>query len=125
MINAGDYLNKSDNPRVLIKKNFLLQSKSKIKLVRIACHFKEIFQIKELVDSLKKLGYETGINVMQISERSKDEILLAAKKIKELNVNVLYFADSLGSLTPVKIKKLFLLFKKDGKGPLVFIHMII
>ena len=62
---------------------------------------------------------------MQISERSKDEILFAAKKIKELNVNVLYFADSLGSLTPVKIKKIILLFKKDGKGPLVFIHMII
>ena len=116
MINAGDYLNKSDNPRVLIKKNFLLQSKSKIKLVRIACHFKEIFQIKELVDSLKKLGYETGINVMQISERSKDEILLAAKKIKELNVNVLYFADSLGSLTPVKIKKIIFTIQKRWKG---------
>ena len=84
MINAGDYLNKSDNPRVLIKKNFLLQSKSKIKLVRIACHFKEIFQIKELVDSLKKLGYETGINVMQISKDPKMKFCLQQRKLKNL-----------------------------------------
>ena len=43
--------------------------------------------------------------------------MLAAKKIKELNVNVLYFADSLGSLTPVKIKKkIIFTIQKRWKG---------
>ena len=116
MINASDFLNKSRKPDLLIKKNFLIQKKSKIKLIRIACHFKEIFQIKILVDTLKNLGYEIAINVMQISERSHEEILNVADKIKKLNVDVLYFADSLGSLEPKKIKKIISTIKKKWKG---------
>ena len=99
MINASDVLENENYDKSFIKKNFVKQTKSKIKLVRVATHFHELQLISPIIKDLKNLGYEIGINVMQISNKKNFEISKAIKIIKKINPKVLYFADSLGSLS--------------------------
>ena len=116
MINAGDFLEKEDKPEKIINKLFIKKNKSKISLVRIACHHHEIPKIKSIVSNLQSKGYMVGINVMQISERKTKEIEILVKLINEMKVKILYFADSLGSLNPSDIKKIVNAIKKNWKG---------
>ena len=54
MINASDFIDKNESPEDLIKKSFIHKKKSKILLVRIACHFEELKKISTIVKFLKK-----------------------------------------------------------------------
>ena len=95
MINAKDYyLDKN-----LILNNFSLKKNSIIDIVRIAVNYDEFHKCKDLVSVLKKLGYEVGFNLMKANYIDKS---LAIKIFKELkswnNIDVLYFADSLGCM---------------------------
>ena len=69
-----------------------------IKFVRVAAHINEIFKIKETVKFLKKNGYIVTVNIMQISELSIDLVKKISNFLFSLNLDVLYIADSLGSL---------------------------
>jgi len=91
---------------------------SKIKFVRLASHFDEFVQATKICKILKNKGYIVGINLMQISERSEKDILSAAKKAQEAKPDILYFADSLGSMNEQKIKKVINSLKKFWKGEL-------
>ena len=116
MINAGDFLEKKDEPEKIINRLFIKKDKSKISLVRIACHHHEIPKIKSIVSNLQSKGYMVGINIMQISERKTKEIEILVKLINKMKVKILYFADSLGSLNPSDIKKIVNTIKKTWKG---------
>ncbi len=116
MINAGDFLNKKQISTLLINKSFTEKKKSKISLVRIACHHYEIPSIKPIVLSLKSKGYLVGINIMQISERTKKEIKNIIHQINQMHIKILYFADSLGSLKPKDIRMIVSQIKKNWKG---------
>ena len=54
---------------------------------------------------LKSQGYIVGFNLMQIADRSVDEIKNLASIANEYPLDVLYFADSLGSLNPEKTSR--------------------
>ena len=53
---------------------------------------------------------------MQISERTKKEIKNIIHKINQMNIKILYFADSLGSLKPKDLKMIVSQIKKNWKG---------
>ena len=114
MINAADFIN-DENIISLAKKNFIPKQKSIISLVRIACHHYEIENIIPLINWLKKSGYKVGVNIMQIPELTFNDIKKSVLKIKKTKPNILYFADSLGSLNAKKtqhiIKKIRLFWK--------------
>tara|TARA_B100000902_G_scaffold213715_1_gene203244 strand:- start:3285 stop:4886 length:1602 start_codon:yes stop_codon:yes gene_type:complete len=114
MINAADFIN-NKNIIELAKKIFKPKKKSLISLVRIACHHYEIKEIIPLAKWLKKSGYKVGINIMQIPELSFKEINDSVNQVKKINADVLYFADSLGSLDPKKTKKIINLIKLKWK----------
>ena len=67
---------------------------------------------------LKKLGYQIGINLMQISEKKNEEIIKAAEIINMIKPKVLYFADSLGSLNSKETINLIKILRKKWKGDL-------
>lgn len=71
---------------------------SKIKLVRIACHHQEFESCLPASKWLKERGYLVGFNIMQIAERSAEEIQFMASQASNWPIDVLYFADSMGSL---------------------------
>ena len=58
---------------------------------------------------MQRLGYKVGLNLPQISEISTEDLLIASKKISKSNIDVFYFADSLGSLNSEQVKRLKLL----------------
>ena len=53
---------------------------------------------------------------MQISERTEKEIKEACKLAKKTKLDILYFADSLGSMDDKDIKKIVKIFKKEWAG---------
>lgn len=73
---------------------------SRVDIVRLACHFHEYKNVLPAVEWLCERGYRVGFNIMQIADRTKEEILEFARKAKMHEIDVLYFADSMGSMTP-------------------------
>ena len=89
---------------------------SKIKFVRLASHFSEFVQATKICKILKRKGYFVGINLMQISEQSKKNLLFVARKTEEIKPDMLYFADSLGGMEPDKIIKVIKTLRVYWKG---------
>jgi len=103
--------------------NFLFQNKdnSRVDLVRIATHFDQISSCRDIVQELTILGYKIGLNIMQSNTRSTNELSAAAKEIQDWNkVSVLYFADSLGSMSNSDIVRVISALKKEWSGDLGF-----
>lgn len=118
MINASDILSEIGMIESL-KKLFPKSSKnSPVDIVRIACHFHEVKQILPATKWLSDNGYIVGVNLMQISERSKKEIEEFCIIAKKFPISVLYFADSLGSINDTDIIKITQCFKKFWNGPI-------
>jgi 4-hydroxy 2-oxovalerate aldolase len=116
MINASD-LYTDIGWKNAIEKLFPEQaSTTLIKLVRIACHFHEIQNAFFAVKWLKKRGYRVGINLMQITDRKKNEIIEFSKLAQKFKPEVIYFADSMGSMKPKNILSIIKSLRKNWKG---------
>ncbi|MBK1636512.1 aldolase catalytic domain-containing protein [Rhodovulum adriaticum] len=87
-------------------------------LVRIACHFHEVETALPAVGWLAERGYRVGFNLMQIADRSDDEIRALAEMARDWPIDVLYFADSMGSMTPEDTARIVGLLREGWDGPL-------
>ena len=114
MINASDFVGQK-NILELAEKNFINKQKSIISFIRIACHHHEVKEVMPLVNWLKKKGYEICVNIMQIPELSSNEIKNTVNEVKKSKADVLYFADSMGSLDSDKTKKIIKQIKSVWK----------
>lgn len=91
---------------------------SPVDLVRFACHYHELPQALQAADWLAVRGYRVGLNLMQISERSRTEIEDLARMASGAALDVLYFADSMGSMTPDDTARIAGWFRTQWSGPL-------
>lgn len=91
---------------------------SPIDLVRIACHLHEFVPALPAVAWLKERGYKVGFNLMQIADRSEQEIKSIAQQASKHQIDALYFADSMGSLTPAITTKIVGWLRSEWKGDL-------
>ena len=92
-----------------------------ISLVRVAAHFDELKDTPRMLHRLKEKGYKVGLNIMQSSLRSSDELSNATKEISRSNsVDVLYFADSLGSMDIRDVERVFEAIRKEWNGEIGF-----
>ena len=114
MINASDFVAQK-NMMDIAKKIFKPKKKSIVSLVRLACHYHEVKDVIPLINWLKKLNYKVGVNIMQIPELSHFEIKNTVREIKKSKADVLYFADSMGSLDSTKTKKIIHQIKSQWK----------
>lgn len=89
-----------------------------VDLVRIACHFHELAQAKHAVTWLSDRGYRVGLNLMQISDRTRDEVVELTALACDCPVEVLYFADSMGSLTPDDTARIIGWLRERWDGPI-------
>ena len=112
MINASELI-KFSNDYEAAASAFVQESDLGVfSLVRIAAHVKELpFAIK-CARSIKEKGFTTGLNIMQIAEYEKTEIkeTLRADAVDYNALDVIYFADSMGSLLPSDVEMLTSLF---------------
>ncbi len=72
---------------------------SPVDLVRIACHFHELPKALPAAGWLAKRGYRIGFNLMQIADRTREEVAELTRMANDWPIEVLYFADSMGSMT--------------------------
>ncbi len=121
MVNASQIINQK-NLYKAVKKLFQPKKKSKIYLVRVACHFFEFEKTLQIIKYIKSLGYKVAINLMQVSEQSDEKLLYVSKKLNHSKVDIVYFADSLGSMNSNKIENVLKNLKKNWKGP-IGVHM--
>lgn len=89
-----------------------------VSLVRIACHAREYLATLPAVDWLSARGYRVGLNVMQITDRTRDEIVALAQATRKHTVEVLYFADSMGSMTPEQTREVIKWIREVWSGPI-------
>ena len=116
MINAADLVNYAEGVVPAIHKMFVEAKKSPVTLVRIAAHIGEVAAAAEATRELKKMGYVVGLNLMQVTESSEEDLSKAIKLVSSAKPDVLYFADSLGSMNMQDTQRMVQLFQKDWKG---------
>lgn len=125
MINGSELINSQlDEKQSLsylhssLEKMFVSKSKSPVTLVRIACHVHEFIYCLPAAEWLKDRGYQVGFNLMQVADRTFEEITVLAKHANKYPIDVLYFADSMGSLSPSQTSKIVNAFQDGFSGAL-------
>ena len=115
MINAGELVKNKKNTLSNLKKLFPSINK-KIKFVRFACHFDEVFFLKSCISWLKENKIEVFINIMQSSELGHQNIKKISLFLKNTDIKSLYIADSLGALNATYLLKIIKKFKQYWPG---------
>ena len=116
MVNAFELISHPSGFKNAVNTLFKNKKLSRVDFVRLACHFTEFSKTLEVAKLIKKKGYLVAVNFMQISERSEKEVLDAAKMAQEAKIDILYFADSLGSMDNKYVKNIIKIFKKKWSG---------
>lgn len=120
MINASDFL--TDNSLDDLEDTFVKACDSSISLVRIAAHIGQVMECVDIVAWLKAAGYDVGFNIMQISQANDAQITTLVNRLETefVDFETLYFADSLGNLTPKRVAQIVSLFRASSKKPIGF-----
>lgn len=119
MINASELVNSDLNAHNILEKLFPEHAtNSPIKLVRIACHVHEFSAALPASRWLKDRGYKVGINLMQIADRTKAEVQDLAAEACEWPIDVIYFADSMGSMNPKQCSEIISWLRSRWDGAL-------
>jgi len=119
MCNAKDLIDTGDAASV-VRSLFTPCNESPIDLVRIAAHFNEVEECADAVATLHELGYRVGLNFMQAGGRSAEDICAKASVVQDWPLDVLYFADSLGNMTPEEVTRTVQAIRRGWDGPVGF-----
>lgn len=118
MINASELVGNTSIENVLNKMFPNDSTCSPVQLVRIASHVHEFADALPAVSWLKEHGFEVGFNLMQIVDCSQIEIEELSKLASKYDIDVLYFADSMGSMTPEQTSKIISWLRNGWHGEL-------
>lgn len=91
---------------------------SPVELVRIACHVHEFAAALPAVTWLKKRGFKVGFNLMQVADRTEEEVKALAREAKAYPLDALYFADSMGSMNPDQAAQIIKWMRSEWEGPM-------
>lgn len=91
---------------------------SPVGLVRIACHVHEFAESLPAANWLKEHGYKVGFNLMQVADRTEQEIKELARQAKAYPLDALYFADSMGSMRPDQTAQIIHWLRSEWDGAL-------
>ncbi|NLC36928.1 MAG: aldolase, partial [Alcaligenaceae bacterium] len=93
-------------------------AQSPVDLVRIASHVHEFEAALPAVSWLKERGFVVGFNLMQIADRTEAEVKALARLASAYEIDVLYFADSMGSMTPDQAAEIIGWLRSGWQGAL-------
>lgn len=116
MVNASELVGDTPQEDALAQLFPQLAKESPVDLVRVACHVHEFEKALPAVYWLKKRGYQVGFNLMQVGDRSETEIKCLAATAAKYPIDVLYFADSMGSMNPNQAAQIIQWFRSEWKG---------
>lgn len=118
MVNGSDLADPLLQEQVLEKLFPVQRSESRVEIVRLACHNYEVTSVIASADWLASRGYIVGVNLMQISEQSAADIEMFSKACGDHAVEVLYIADSMGSMEPEDIARTIQIIRRNWSGPI-------
>jgi 4-hydroxy 2-oxovalerate aldolase len=118
MVNASDIVNHPLGAQKSVKLLFDNKENSPVTLVRFACHLHEFETTLEACSWLKSIGYTVGINLMQAYGVPSEDLYKLAKAASLDAVDVLYFADSLGSMSQENCVQMISILREHWKGDL-------
>ena len=119
MVNGADILSQGNfksGIHEVLERLFTSKKQSPVSLVRIACHMHEFEHCLPAATWLKDRGYKVGFNLMQINTADDLEIAKLLKLANSYPIDVLYFADSMGSLNTQQITSTIQIFKSTWGG---------
>ncbi|ENX56506.1 hypothetical protein F885_03889 [Acinetobacter higginsii] len=116
MVNASELVGVNEQKNVLQKLFPNPASKSSVSIVRIASHIHEFSEALPAANWLKQKGYIVGFNLMQIADRTENEIKALAKEASSYPLDVLYFADSMGSMNPTQTLQIIEWLRSEWDG---------
>lgn len=118
MINASELVDGVPQEDVLEQLFPKFAAESAVSLVRIACHVHEFEKALPAVNWLKQRGYRVGFNLMQVADRTEEEIKHLALLASSYPMDVLYFADSMGSMIPDQTAQIIRWLRSEWTGPM-------
>ena len=120
MVNASEIIErKKYSIKDTVNQLFQEKDKSPVGIVRVAVHSKDINSSYEIVDELKSLGYRVFLNIMQIDSVDNSDIIIISSLIESWKlIDVLYFADSFGSMDPNRVEDIVNSISINWKGPI-------
>ena len=118
MVNAGELARYPGGVKAALDILFVDAADSPVRLVRVASHFSELEEALEACTWLRQRGYLVGVNLMQIADRSEAEIEEIANRASERPPDVLYFADSMGSMDAAQTSKIVSVLRRGWAGQL-------
>lgn len=101
----------------------ILKKKINIDLVRIAFHKKDLVNALNVCKEIKDLGYSVSVNAMAITNYENDDLNYLFKFINDYKLDIIYIADSYGSLNQKKIKEYYNLFSKNLETTSIGFHL--
>lgn len=97
--------------------------KSIINLVRIAFHKTEMQKALELCSIIKDMGYKVSANAMGVTNYSDNEIDLLLGEINNRQIDILYIADSYGSLNSKELIQILDRFSSGLTSTKIGLHL--
>ena len=116
MVDAKALLANGD-PVSEVRQLFTGAENSPVDLVRVACVSTEVEFVLSGIHQLRTLGYDVGINLMQIAGCSSAEILKFGRQAKTSGATVAYYADSFGGLRPDRVGAITQALGEGFEGP--------
>lgn len=118
MVNGSELVGKIPQVEVLERLFPNDAANSPVELVRIACHVHEFTGSLPAVTWLKERGFKVGFNLMQVADRTEDEVKALAREAKKYPLDSLYFADSMGSMDPNQAAQIIRWMRTEWSGPM-------
>ncbi|MER8831045.1 hypothetical protein NKH73_31820 [Mesorhizobium sp. M0938] len=78
-----------------------------ITTVRVAAHYSNMAASQNICAELSHRGFRVFLNLMQIDAADAAEVEMCLKEVKQIDtIDVLYIADSFGSMTPTRVQEI-------------------
>lgn len=116
MINATEIVGDMPQNEVLQKLFPNEAANSPVDVVRIACHVHEFVAALPACNWLKERGYIVGFNLMQVADRTQEEVEALSFEASKYPIDALYFADSMGSMNPEQTSQIISWLRKHWQG---------
>ncbi|TKB06957.1 MAG: hypothetical protein E5V75_34400 [Mesorhizobium sp.] len=78
-----------------------------ISTVRVAAHYSNLAACRNICSELSNKGFRVFLNLMQIDAANDEEVEMCLNEVKNIDtIDVLYIADSFGSMKPARVQEL-------------------
>ena len=117
MTNAKDFISYDGGAKQAVNDLFDKAENSPLSIVRICSYFEGAKDSRAITEELKSLGYNICFNLMQVTEKTSDELSSVVRELAGWGtVDVLYFADSLGAMNTADVQKTVKIIQSDWKS---------